>query len=518
MDPAIRDAQTKAALRKHPVDLGAWDHVLRGLWHLNQFKQAANEAGRRELLAAIERDPGSASAHAWLAMSHVFDAWFNWTQAHAASLERAHQAAALAVKLDPQEPLAHVATTLASFWSGRMDQAKNTAELAISLNPNSFLANFTCGGARNYLGECEAALPYHMKALDLSPNDPLAWNCLGSLAHTYFNLGRFNDAVNCANRAIVLRHGYLFGRIVKAAALGHEGRSDEAAASLRAIFDISPDFSLAKLDHYPFIFDSQRKHLFAGLERAGLSITPTMVSLPAVELALPDKPSIAVLPFQNMSADPEQEYFVDGLVEDIITALSRFKSLFVIARNSSVHLQGQCRRYAAGRTRARRALRAGRERAKGGHPGTDHRPAYRRGERQCTSGPTGSTANSRTCSSCRTAVTSNVVGIIAPMVERAELERCAQQAGRAACWPTTRCCAPVLWNACRTRSERRGSHPYSARSHRSDPEYTHAYAPSFGGLAGPILPKATAIVMHPLVSDFAPLAQRARSSIRPMPT
>jgi adenylate cyclase len=50
---------------------------------------------------------------------------------------------------------------------------------------------------------------------------------------------------------------------------------------------------------------------------------------------LPDKPSIAVLPFQNMSGDPEQEYFADGMVEDITTALSRFKALFVIARNSS---------------------------------------------------------------------------------------------------------------------------------------------------------------------------------------
>ena len=52
-------------------------------------------------------------------------------------------------------------------------------------------------------------------------------------------------------------------------------------------------------------------------------------------LALPDRPSIAVLPFQNMSGDPEQDYFADGMVEDITTALSRFKSLFVIARNSS---------------------------------------------------------------------------------------------------------------------------------------------------------------------------------------
>ncbi|WGS18781.1 MULTISPECIES: adenylate/guanylate cyclase domain-containing protein [unclassified Bradyrhizobium] len=58
-------------------------------------------------------------------------------------------------------------------------------------------------------------------------------------------------------------------------------------------------------------------------------------------LALPDKPSIAVLPFQNMSGDPEQEYFADGMVEDIITALSRFKSLFVIARNSSFTYRGK---------------------------------------------------------------------------------------------------------------------------------------------------------------------------------
>ena len=56
---------------------------------------------------------------------------------------------------------------------------------------------------------------------------------------------------------------------------------------------------------------------------------------------LPDKPSIAVLPFHNMSGDPEQEYFADGIVEEIITALSRFKSLFVIARNSSFTFKGR---------------------------------------------------------------------------------------------------------------------------------------------------------------------------------
>ena len=61
----------------------------------------------------------------------------------------------------------------------------------------------------------------------------------------------------------------------------------------------------------------------------------------AQALALPDKPSIAVLPFLNLSGDPEQEYFADGVVEDIISALSRMRWLFVIARNSSFTYKGR---------------------------------------------------------------------------------------------------------------------------------------------------------------------------------
>ena len=63
-------------------------------------------------------------------------------------------------------------------------------------------------------------------------------------------------------------------------------------------------------------------------------------SLPP-QLPLPDKPSIAVMPFQNLSGDPDQEFFADGMVEEIITALSRIRWLFVIARNSSFTYKGQ---------------------------------------------------------------------------------------------------------------------------------------------------------------------------------
>jgi adenylate cyclase len=69
--------------------------------------------------------------------------------------------------------------------------------------------------------------------------------------------------------------------------------------------------------------------------------SPTATPVIGSSLPLPDKPSIAVLPFANMSGDPEQEYFADGMVEEIITALSRIRWLFVIARNSSFTYKGK---------------------------------------------------------------------------------------------------------------------------------------------------------------------------------
>jgi len=75
--------------------------------------------------------------------------------------------------------------------------------------------------------------------------------------------------------------------------------------------------------------------------RTGPVPGPEPPTAPATALPLPDKPSIAVLPFANMSSDPEQEYFVDGMVEEIIAALSRIRWLFVIARNSTFTYKGR---------------------------------------------------------------------------------------------------------------------------------------------------------------------------------
>ena len=122
---------------------------------------------------------------------------------------------------------------------------------------------------------------------------------------------------------------------------------------------------------------------------------------PALALALPDKPSIAVLPFQNLSGDPEQEYFADGIVEDIITALSRMRWLFVIARNSSFTYKGRAVDVKQVGRELGRALRARRQRAQGREPGAHQRDSSSMPRPERISGQTASTARSRTSLTCR---------------------------------------------------------------------------------------------------------------------
>jgi adenylate cyclase len=115
--------------------------------------------------------------------------------------------------------------------------------------------------------------------------------------------------------------------------------SDDAQRQIRGKVDIAFD------DMGPQALKNITEPMRAWRIRVGSNAASALPanpsSVPAQALALPDRPSIAVLPFQNMSGDPEQEYFADGMVEDIITALSRFKSLFVIARNSSFTYKGK---------------------------------------------------------------------------------------------------------------------------------------------------------------------------------
>ena len=134
---------------------------------------------------------------------------------------------------------------------------------------------------------------------------------------------------------IITEEGDIFGDGVNIAArleaLAQPGGvciSDDAYRQVRGKLDVNFDD----------IGEQQLKNIAQRVRVYQIQYGGTVSSAP---LALPDKPSIAVLPFQNMSGDAEQEYFADGIVEDIITGLSRIKWLFVIARNSTFAYKGR---------------------------------------------------------------------------------------------------------------------------------------------------------------------------------
>jgi adenylate cyclase len=136
----------------------------------------------------------------------------------------------------------------------------------------------------------------------------------------------FGDGVNVA------------ARVENECAAGEVCLSDDAYRQVRGktsfAFDDLGEKSLKNIDRPVRLFAVRPV-------RSKGAASATLPGHAAPPLPLPDKPSIAVLPFQNMSGDPEQEYFADGMVEDIITELSRFKGLFVIARNSSFTYKGK---------------------------------------------------------------------------------------------------------------------------------------------------------------------------------
>jgi TolB-like protein/class 3 adenylate cyclase len=139
-------------------------------------------------------------------------------------------------------------------------------------------------------------------------------------------------------------------------------------------------------------------------------------------LALPDRPSVAVLPFTNMSGDPEQEYFADGMAEDIITALSRFKSLFVIARISSFTYKGRSVDIKqVGRELGVRYVSEGSVRKAGGRVRITGQLIEAETNRHIWADKFD--GDLEAVFDLQDMITSSVVGCIAPKVELAEIER-----------------------------------------------------------------------------------------------
>jgi adenylate cyclase len=186
-----------------------------------------------------------------------------------------------------------------------------------------------------YSGRAEEAIELVQNSMRLSPYYP-AWY-LPVLGMAYRFTGQYEKAIDAmeswrarANPRSALPHLFLAIFYVEA------GRGEEAQVAVAEILKRKPKASIEgylKAKTFPYKDPADIERVVDSLRKAGLPEEPP--------LDLPDKPSIAVLAFDNMSADPKQEYLTDGISENIIYALSKISKLFVIARNSSFTYKGK---------------------------------------------------------------------------------------------------------------------------------------------------------------------------------
>jgi TolB-like protein/class 3 adenylate cyclase/predicted Zn-dependent protease len=327
-------AERARVMRKSTDSLEAYELALRARQARVRFTKEGNAEALRLNQRAVQLDPEYARAHAGLAGVHLFDAILGWSDSPAESINRAFEFAKKAVALDDSDYMGHWYLGRALIAKKEFDQGLAEYEKAMTLNPNEADLMAHKGLALTWVGRPEEAIAWVKKAMRLNPYYG-GWYP-GALGFAYYMARQYEEAIAPLTEAINRNPKALWMRTHLAASYAQLGRDEEAREAAAGILEINPEFSINRWGRgfgLSFKNPADVEHHLDGLRKAGL---PERAVLP-----LPDKPSIAVLPFANMSDDPAQEYFADGMAEDIITDLSKISGLFVIARNSSFSYKGQ---------------------------------------------------------------------------------------------------------------------------------------------------------------------------------
>jgi adenylate cyclase len=279
---------------------------------------------------AIALDPNFVWPYVYLGYLHNHSVQWGWSESPSESLQTAFDLAQRAHALDETHDGPH--SLLAGIYLTKREYGKalSEAERAVALNPNASDAYTTLSHVSGSLGRWDESVSYGEKSLRLSPFPGAA--PLTVLGYAYLMTENYDQAIVNFKKALKVSPNYLPGHALLAACYGSAGR--DASGAVREVLRLAPNFNIESfLMKTQLTNETDRERLSAALRKAGFPDKPP--------LSLPGKPSIAVLPFTNMSDDPKQEYFSDGLTEEIITALSKTPKLFVIARNSSFVFKGK---------------------------------------------------------------------------------------------------------------------------------------------------------------------------------
>jgi len=354
IEPERYVAQHIGSQGKSPESLDAWECVIRALSFIGEGTRAGNAEAEALCHRAIAISPGYGKAHSLLAWVLVRGA--DWSGDVRTVLPEAASAARTALGLDEQDPWAHLAHGTVLWRTKRSEESERVLRRALELNPNFALAHALLARPLAIRGGYEEAIKSAEHALRLSPNDPLVGSYASfATALAHFAAAHFAECIEWARNTIDKTPEYSPPYTLLIAAAAMQGETEAAAKALDARLRLRSDFSLDRAsDNLPFGGEAGERWL-EGLRKAGVPTIagrgyqstaklrsssgrgqgPLEQEISVAPLAGAPRLSIVVLPFINLSDDREQQYFADGITEDLTTDLSRLADMLVISRNTA---------------------------------------------------------------------------------------------------------------------------------------------------------------------------------------
>ena len=316
------------AARKPAKNLQSYDYLLRGLYRMGKFTAPDLKNAKKDIGKCLEIDPDNAAAHFTMGEIHFVEALENWTSDPKKSGELAGQHLARAIELEPDNASAHAYMADFLNWKGDFVQSEFHADKAIELNPTASEGYFVKADFFRLTGRAEQGVPYADKSLQLDPHSIGAgWSAGG----VYLAAGLYDKAIKTFRS---MPHAPASIQAQIAAGFAGLGLPEEARKEMKHYQRLARE----QLPSYPkneqewraywsdytaFQNNSDFDEIFDLLKNAGLCED----LLDNVD----EMPSIAVLPFENMSGDPEQEHFSDGITADLISTLFKFRHLRAVS-------------------------------------------------------------------------------------------------------------------------------------------------------------------------------------------